>query len=142
MDGKKIALLLAVFTNFLFLSPARADVTFRGVTVGINVKNLKEATSWYQKLAGEKPTLKPIPNINEIEVVKGFWLQLVEAPKVNPGDSVIRLGVTNIESEKERLAKLEIDIGEIKRVEGLIAFSEFSDPYGNKLSLYQVLTSK
>ena len=139
MYYRKIVLLLAVLLTSLFLFINRTELSFDSVTVGVSVTNLDEATTWYKKIIGDKSVMQPIPTINEIEVVKEFWLQLIEVSNVKPGDSILRFGVTDLEIERIRLATIGIDIGEITRVEGVIAFCDFSDPYGNKLSIYQVL---
>lgn len=142
MCCKKIVSSLAILFATLIAFTARADVSFTNITVGITVTDLGEAITWYKKIIGDKPKIEPYPGIVEYEVVKGFFLQLNEAPNVNPGDSDINFGVTDIEAEKDRLAKEGVDIGPINRIEGVVAYSQFKDPYGNKLSMNQVLAEK
>lgn len=52
---------------------------------------------------------------------------------------MFRIGVEDIERERDRLLRLGVPVQEIERVESVIAFCDFVDPYGNSLSLYQVL---
>lgn len=45
----------------------------------------------------------------------------------------------NIEQERNRLDNLGVNVNQIHIIKDLIAYCNFQDPYGNKLSLYQML---
>jgi len=52
---------------------------------------------------------------------------------------VTRIGVANVEVERDRPAGLRIDVGTVHRVEGVISHVDFADDDGNALSLYTEL---
>ncbi len=109
------------------------------ITVGIPVGDLDDATAWYGRLLEAEPDIKPVEGILESEVRDGFWLQLFEA-EGGSGEAVVRFGVREIEAATGRLREVGIEVGEVERVEGVIAFCDFADPWGNVLSLYQILS--
>lgn len=107
------------------------------VTVGLPVRSLPDAIGWYRTLLGSKRTLQPFPHILEFEVVRGFWLQLVEDRHREAGDGVLRFGVADVAAERERLVRAGVGVGPVQRSEGRIAYCRLKDPYGNKLCLYE-----
>ena len=52
---------------------------------------------------------------------------------------LVRVGVEDIDAERRRLLDLAVAVEDTERVEGVIAFCDFADPDGNRLSLYEVL---
>ena len=52
---------------------------------------------------------------------------------------VFRFGVEDIDEARRRLLGLGVAVAETERIEGVIAFCDFVDPDGNRLSLYEVL---
>lgn len=109
------------------------------VTVGVPVTQFEKAIDWYKAVLGPRETIQPVPSIFEFDLGSGTWLQLIQSDSIAAGDTVVRLGVENIDAEHARLKKLGIEVTEIERIEGVIAFCRFKDPSGNNLSLYQVL---
>lgn len=107
------------------------------VTVGLPVRSLPDAIAWYRTVLGSKRTLQPVPHILEFEVARGIWLQLVEDHERSPGDGVVRFGVHDVEAERSRLLRAGVDTSAITRHDGVIAFFYVTDPWGNRLSLYQ-----
>jgi catechol 2,3-dioxygenase-like lactoylglutathione lyase family enzyme len=69
--------------------------------------------------------------------VGGVWLQLGEDDG-GPGGWVLRVGVPDVHAERRRLLDLGIDVDPVEEVDGVIAFCDFRDPDGNKLSIYTV----
>ena len=53
--------------------------------------------------------------------------------------TVVRLATSDIDREAQRLSAAGIDIGEVVRIPGVVAYAEFQDPFGNAVGLYQVL---
>jgi predicted enzyme related to lactoylglutathione lyase len=104
------------------------------VTIGLPVRDLDAARAWYERVLGKVADIEPVPGILEFEVHPGSWLQLHDGDR-----TVFRIGVKDVEAARDRLATMGIFVAPIERVEGVIAFFEFSDPDGNHLSLYQVL---
>jgi len=107
------------------------------ITIGVPVSDMAKAKTWYIILLGATKTIQPVPNVFEFEISKGFWLQLIEDPALKAGDGTLRFGVKDIEAEKSRLAIAGISVGKIQEVPGVIRLCRFTDPFGNKLSLYQ-----
>lgn len=70
----------------------------------------------------------------------GCWLQVAEG-NLTEGNGPLRLGVTNIEAERERLIKeLNIDNFEIySRPEVSAKWGTFTDPWGNRLGFFEYL---
>ena len=112
------------------------DVT--STTVGIPVRDLAAARAWYDLLLDRSE-----PDLVEIEhgIVEyrlgDCWLQLAQGLPT-PSEAVLRLGVADVRSERDRLVAIGIAVGEITVVPGLIVFCNLLDPDGNRLGLYTV----
>jgi predicted enzyme related to lactoylglutathione lyase len=109
------------------------------VTIGIPARDLSEATKWYRKLLGSRPEINPAPGVWEFELRPQCWLQLFVSKQAGESACVVRIGVRDIEAEHERILKLDADPSPIETVPGAVRYFEFRDPYGNRLSCYQVL---
>ena len=109
------------------------------ITVGIPVSDLEKATEWYGRLLQKSPGLEPARGVREFEVAERCWLQLTEA-RMSESENIFRIGVKDIDAERRRLVDIGIEVGEITRIERLIALCDFQDNDGNRLNLYQVLT--
>lgn len=57
---------------------------------------------WYQTLLNKEPDFMPHKGFAEWELIPGCWLQVMEGVP-SRGSGPIRLGVINIENERERL---------------------------------------
>ena len=110
------------------------------ITVGIQVGNLKEGVEWYRRLLMASPDLEPVGGVLEYEIRNGFWLQISEGNQ-NSGGSVVRFGVKDLDAARESLLDRGIKVDEIVRIESLIAFFDFQDPWENQLSFYELLSS-
>jgi catechol 2,3-dioxygenase-like lactoylglutathione lyase family enzyme len=108
------------------------------ITVGIPVRDIGEAIGWYQRVLGIDRGIEPVPGVHEFEVWRGCWLQLFQG-EPSSSEHVLRVGVEDIDGERRRLLGLGLAVADTERVEGVIAFCDFADPDGNRLSLYQVL---
>jgi hypothetical protein len=108
------------------------------ITIGIPVSDLGRAIDWYGRMLGLESGIEPVQDIFEYEVFPGSWLQLFHGEAAG-SEHVFRIGVADIEQERDRLLSIGIAVGEIVRVEGTIAYCEFGDLDGNQLSLYHVL---
>lgn len=111
----------------------------QSVTIGLPVPDLHHAVAWYQQLIGRPPDLEPAPGVAEFELTPRCWLQLLEGKKQPGQGNILRVGVTDLNLACEHLRQMGIEPGPIRRVEGVVAYCGFSDPFGNQLSLYQVL---
>ena len=109
------------------------------VTIGLPVPDLEAAKAWYRDLLGERSELAPAPGVFEIEILPGTWLQLLESERKGAADGILRLGTDDIEQEHARVQEGGGHPTAIQTVPGMVRYFEFADPYGNRLSFYQVL---
>lgn len=107
------------------------------VTIGVPVRSIQEASRWYERCLELQGHINPAPDIREYELLPGCWLQLAETEPAR-SEHCMLLGVSDLEGERERLMRLGVEVGEIQRVEGVIAFVDFKDPDCNNLGLYRV----
>ncbi|RPF55499.1 VOC family protein [Aquisalibacillus elongatus] len=110
------------------------------MTTQVRVSNFDEGRKWYETLLNKKPDFIPHEGFVEFELIPGCWLQIAEG-KPTEGNGPLRLGVSNIESERERLIKeLKIDKFEINsRPEVPVKWGTFKDPWGNHLGFFEYL---
>lgn len=74
------------------------------MTVQVRVTDIKEGQKWYQTLLNKKPDFIPHEGFAEWELISGCWLQVAEGVPTE-GSGPIRLGVTDIEAERDRIKK-------------------------------------
>lgn len=110
------------------------------MTTQVRVSNMKEGQKWYETLLNKKPDFTPHEGFAEWELIPGCWLQVAEGT-LTDGNGPIRLGITNIEAERERLVEeLKMDRFEIhSRPEVPVKWATFTDPWGNRLGLFEYL---
>lgn len=110
------------------------------MTTQVRVPNIKEGQKWYEILLNKKPDFTPHEGFAEWELLPGCWLQVAEGT-VTEGNGPLRLGVTNIEAERNRLVEqLKIDSFEIhSRPEVPVKWGTFRDPWGNLLGFFEYL---
>ncbi|OIK08172.1 VOC family protein [Bacillus sp. MUM 13] len=110
------------------------------MTAQVRIANIEEGQKWYETLLNKKPDFTPHEGFAEWELIPGCWLQVAEGP-LTEGNGPIRLGVTNIEAERERLIEdLKIDRFEIySRPDVPVKWGTFTDPWGNRLGFFEYL---
>lgn len=110
------------------------------VTFQVRVTDMTKGESWYRILLGREPDFVPHEGFAEWELIPGCWLQVAEGiPATSSGP--LRLGVVNIEAERERLVK-ELYIEHFKiyeRPEVPVKWATFADPWGNHIGLFEYL---
>ncbi len=111
------------------------------ITIGLPVTDLNRAVEWYRKLLGELEEVSPMEGIIEMKVMPSFWLQLFEVETKESSSKSLNLETENIELSHELVLSLGRDAGQIETVPETIHYFEFSDPFGNLLSFYQLLGS-
>lgn len=111
-----------------------------GVTFQVRIDDYEQGIRWYEKLFNRKPDFIPHEDFAEWEIVKGAWLQVAKGIPTN-GNGPIRLGVSDINTERKRLInELEMQIEEVNTLEGVpAAWCSFEDPVGNRIGLFQEL---
>ena len=112
-----------------------------GVTMLVRVSDIKAATEFYSAVLGRNPDFSPSPDIQEWELLPDVWLLVAEAPGAPPQNGRIRFGVADVEAERRRLIEaLALDVSPVERIEGVVAYCNFDDPWGNKMGLFQDLS--
>lgn len=100
--------------------------------------DIQAGINFYSRLFRRPPDFEPHEDFKEWEVFSNCWLQVGEG---EPQPTYpMRLRVGNIEAERERVEReVGVPCSPVKRIPGLVAFCDFSDPWGNRLGLYQRL---
>ena len=117
-----------------------AEMSVRGLTVALHVGDRDEALAFYCALIGRDPDLGPDPDFYEWEISPGAWLQLATGREdIKPSSFRLRLQVEDIDASVVLLSHKGFEPGEIRRLPGLVAFANITDPWGNPLGVYQDL---
>jgi hypothetical protein len=118
---------------------ALGPIDVREALVQITVSDLSKSREWYSRLFGKGPDLEPFPGNVEFKV-GGAWVQIVRG-KVQASSWSLLLEVRDLSRERERLREDGIAASEIKTVPNVISHFDLSDPDGNAMRWFQVLTS-
>ncbi len=105
----------------------------------ITVSDLPKSREWYSRLFGKVPDLEPFPGNVEFKV-GGAWVQISRG-NVRPSSWSLQLEVRDLSRERERLREAGIAATDIKTVPSVISYFDLSDPDGNPMRWFQVLTS-
>ncbi|GAA0348623.1 VOC family protein [Bacillus horti] len=99
---------------------------------------MAEGQRWYEILLNRRPDFIPHEGVAEWELIPGCWLQVAEGIP-SEGNGPLRIGVTDLKAEKDRLLKeLEIDDFDIhSRSEVPVMWGTFADPWGNRIRLFE-----
>jgi lactoylglutathione lyase len=111
----------------------------KSITVGLPVTELKRAVEWYRQLLGEVEEVNPAPGVWEFQIVPSGWLQLFESEINELNQSVMRFESHDIEASRMLASSLSINVDQIKTVPETVRYFEFGDPFGNRLSFYELL---
>lgn len=111
------------------------------VTVGIPVPDLEKSIEWYCNLLGDLESFSPAEGIWEICVTPSFTLQLFESESEESSIKNIGFESTDIEESHRLVGTLGVTVADIETVPDTVSYFEFSDPFGNLLSYYQVLAT-
>lgn len=111
------------------------------ITIGVAVKNVKEATRWYKALLGDVESMEPEPGTVELKLTDTTWLQLDDTGylKIGGRSSIIRFGTNDIDAAHALVKKLAAEVDDIETVEGVVSYFDFKDLAGNRLSYFQEL---
>jgi hypothetical protein len=113
------------------------------MTIQIRVSDFEKGLKWYQLLLDKKPDFIPHAGFAEWELIPGSWLQLAEGTPAE-GSGPLRLGVIDINKVKSKLVNnLGVEDFEVlSRVEVPVKWCTFSDPWGNRIGLFEYLDKK
>ncbi len=110
------------------------------VVLGLSVTDLGRSIDWYRTVFElGPPDLEPVDGL--VEFRHGpIWLQLVQSDQRPAGaKAVANFEVADVAAERDRLARLGVDVGPLEHVPGAIDYVEFADPDGNPLILHSTL---
>jgi predicted enzyme related to lactoylglutathione lyase len=128
-----------VFAAFLAMVNFASAEPFREITVGIPVSSIAEAETWYLNFFGaETEVMRPFPGVVEFKAAPGSWVQIYEMEDQQPSAATVRFLVDDIGDAQRRRAERGINTGEAIEIPGVVTYSEFSDPFGNPLGLYDL----
>lgn len=108
------------------------------MTFQFRVADISKGQKWYEALLQKKPDFIPHEGFAEWELLPGCWLQIAEGDSTI-GSGPLRLGVDNLENERERLINdLKIEPFDIYSREDVpVKWTTFSDPWGNHVGLFE-----
>lgn len=112
-----------------------------GVTVSLPVNDLDQAVEWYRQLLGELEEINPAEGVWEISISPSFTLQLFELKADESSSINMGFETSDIELSHKLTLGLGVEVGEIETVPETVSYFQFSDPFGNLLSFYQLLVS-
>jgi len=111
----------------------------KSFTVGLPVTELTPAVEWYRRLLGEVEELNPARGVWEFRIVPSGWLQLFESEINEANQSVVRFESHDIQASRMLASTLSTNVDQIETVPEAIRYFEFRDPFGNRLSFYELL---
>ena len=117
-------------------SVAQSSPSYASSTFSFPVSDIDEATEWYKQLLGEVEYFSPAEGVVEFKLNEQTWLQLFTGAQSS--GATLRLEVTDIQSQHQRLTKLGIEPMDIELVPAVISYFDFKDPDGNLLSFYKL----
>ncbi|WP_436535442.1 VOC family protein [Actinoplanes sp. HUAS TT8] len=116
---------------------------FSGLTLQIPVGDVEAGRRFYAGLFEREPDFAPHDDFLEWRVLAGVevWWQVVGQPDgVRPLGSRIRLRVDDVRAATQRAhARLGVAASPITTLPGVVSFSDFDDPWGNRIGFYQDL---
>lgn len=111
-----------------------------GVTMMVRVPQgqILAAEQFYRGVFCREPDFQPSDGFREWEMLPNVWLLVAEGHP--PQNGRIRWGTAQIETERKRLQNdLAVVASPIEILEGIVAWCNFDDPWGNQLGLFQDL---
>ena len=115
----------------------------RGLTIALNAGDSMAVLDFYTRVFERGPDTAPMDDFLEWQICPGAWLQLStghERPGAN--NARVRFEVDELGGAVQRMQAAKVPMGEIVTVPGVVAFSNFSDHWGNALGFYQMLSPR
>jgi len=113
-------------------------LSLSSVTIALPAADVTAARDWYTRVLGRPPNAETAPRVYEWELVPGAHLQLYTDEPSGEG-ATLRFGVDDLDAAIAVLREAGAGVGARHRYGDEVAFCDFDDPFGNRLSLYQVL---
>ena len=117
-----------------------------GLTCALGVRDLQASIAWYRDVlgfellyeAGEMGWCELQTPVRRVNV----GLSQIENPEVR-GGTTLTFGVQDVDQARAQLAQRDVKFdGETQTIPGMVKLATFFDPDGNKLMLYQDLSSR
>lgn len=101
----------------------------------------KKARSFYSVLFGREPEFEPHDDFFEWSPISGqeCWVQVGGKADAVPMHNRVRFRVLDLRAALDFLDSSGIEHSEPSQLPGVVAFVDFSDPWGNRLGYYQDL---
>jgi predicted enzyme related to lactoylglutathione lyase len=115
------------------------SVKVRETITVITVSDHQKSKEWYSRLFGKGPDLEPFPGNVEYKI-GGAWVQITRG-QVKPSSWSFQVEVHDLHRERERLRNAGISATEIQTSPDVISWFDLTDPDGNKMRWFQVLTT-
>ncbi|MGC1495069.1 MAG: VOC family protein [Sulfitobacter sp.] len=128
-------------TSVVFIATASfaSAEPFREITVGVPVSSIADAEPWYLNFLGaDTEIMRPVPGVVEFKVAPDTWIQVFESENQQPSGAIIRFLVDDMEVAQKIRSERGINTGEAIEIPGIVTYSEFTDPFGNALGLYDL----
>jgi predicted enzyme related to lactoylglutathione lyase len=114
-----------------------SDITSLAIQAGVD--DMAGARAFYDRLFGREPDFAPAEDLQEYETHPGAWFQITTA--VEPGQMQrVRFGVPDLAVARDQLLADGIAVSEAEELPGVSRWCNFSDPYGNRLGVFQDLS--
>lgn len=112
----------------------------KAVVIGLGVDDVQAAAEWYRSLLGDVEVIEAAPGIVEVAVSDDVWIQLDDTGYLEAGgnSSIVRFETDDINAAYLMTEGLVDEIEGIEEFDGMISYFDFKDPYGNRLSYYQL----
>jgi len=105
----------------------------------IPVSDLARSRDWYSRLFGKSPDLEPFPGNIEYQLGNA-WIQISKGT-VKPSNWNLHIEIHDLDREHKRLKSHGIETSPIGKNEGVITWFDVTDPDGNGMRWFQVLTT-
>ncbi|MFL5756710.1 MAG: VOC family protein [Chloroflexota bacterium] len=112
------------------------------MTVQLHVGDGHAGRRYYERLLERAPDFLPHGDDAFVEwhfVPGNFELHIVESDVAGSQQGRLRLGVADVESERQRLVDADVAVSPIEELAGVVRWCNVDDPWGNRLGFYQDL---
>lgn len=119
------------------------DVGPPGVTIQLWLSDGSAGRAWYQRLFGRPPDFTPFGDDTFCEWIfkPGHWeIHVVEKDQPSPQRAPVRFGVEDVQVARDQVLGLGIEVDDIEELPCVVRWCNFTDPWGNRLGLYQDLS--
>jgi catechol 2,3-dioxygenase-like lactoylglutathione lyase family enzyme len=113
-------------------------IRINAMTLQVRVADIEQGVAFYQRLIGRAPDLDATPTFKEWQILPDCWLQVTIGDA--PMQTRLRFGVDDLEAARGfAQTELKVEATPTERIEGLVAWCNFDDPWGNPIGLFQDL---